>query len=161
MYQLRTSLSVNVVFVARFVNCRSTSAGVQVWMQLQMHVSPHVFKGNPRQSWSLDSTYRIPGTGLFSFVNPFGMGPVRIPAKENESDLTIVSDSTYGPTFRDDDRKHTYSAYLHISDNANSSRSNRCCVHQRVYIKGKSIRELSFTGTNQFNVDDYEVFEFF
>ena len=89
------------------------------------------------------------------------MGPVQIPAKENESGLTIVSESTYGPTFQDDDRTHTYSAYLHISDNANSSRSNRCSVHQRVYRKGKSIRELSFTGTNQFNVDDYEVFEFF
>ena len=90
------------------------------------------------------------------------MGPVRIPAKENESGLTIVSDSTYGPTFRDDDRTHTYSAYLHISDNANSSRSNRCCVYERgVYRKGQPKRELSFTGTNQFNVDDYEVFEFF
>ena len=59
MYQLRTSLSANFVFVDRFVNCRSASAGVQVWMQLQLHVSPHVFEGNPRQSWSLDSTLWI------------------------------------------------------------------------------------------------------
>ena len=59
-------------------------------------------------------------------------------------------------------RTHTYSAYLHISNNANSSRSNRCCVYERgVYIKGQPKRELSFTGANQFNVDDYEVFEFF
>lgn len=90
------------------------------------------------------------------------MGPVRIPAKENESGLTIVSESTYGPTFRDDDLTHTYSAWLHISDNANSSRSNCCHVPERgVRIKGKSPRELFFTSTNKFNVDDYEVFEFF
>lgn len=90
------------------------------------------------------------------------MGPVRIPAKENESGLTIVSESTYGPTFRDDDRTHTYSAWLRISDNANSSRSNFCHVPERgVRIKGKSPRELFFTSSNKFNVDDYEVFEFF
>ena len=90
------------------------------------------------------------------------MGPVRIPAEENESGLTIVSESTCGPTFRDDDRTHTYAAYLHISDNADSSRSNCCLIREGgVRIKGKSPKQLLFTGTNKFNADDYEVFEFF
>lgn len=84
-----------------------------------------------------------------------------MPTEEKESGLRIVSNSTSGPTFRDYDRTHTYSAYLHISDNANSSRSNCCYLRERVMRpKGKS-RELFFTGTNKFNVDDYEVFEFF
>ena len=89
------------------------------------------------------------------------MEPVRVPTEKNESGLRIVSNSSSGPTFRDYDGTHTYSAYLHISDNANSSRSNCCYLDENVMrTKGKP-RELFFTGTDKFSVDDYEVFEFF
>lgn len=97
---------------------------------------------------------------LFSLVNPFGMGPIRIPAEEKESGCTIVSASTCGPVFQKDCRSSS-SIYLHISDNANLSRSSYCCLCDKFSCPEGKPADLFFTGTNKFNVDDYEVFEFY
>ena len=97
---------------------------------------------------------------LFSLVNPFGMGPIRIPAEENESGCTIVSASTYGPIFQADYNSSS-PTYLHISDNANLSRSSYCCLCEKFSCPEGMAEDLFFTGTSKFNVDDYEVFEFY
>ena len=101
---------------------------------------------------------------LFSLVNPFGIGPVRIPAEENESGCSIVCDSKYGPTFGRDLKVATtgkYLSYLHISDNANSSRSSYCRLGGTFACPEGKTGDLFFTGAAKFNVDDYEVFEFY
>lgn len=94
---------------------------------------------------------------LFSLVNPFGMGPIRIPAEEKESVCHIVSVSTYGPIFQGSFSKD----YLHISDEANLSRSSYCCLYGKFSCPEGKPQDLFFTGTNKFKVDDYEVFEFY
>ena len=97
---------------------------------------------------------------LFSLVNPFETGQVRIPAEEKESGCTIVSASTFGPTFRRE--WHPSSpTYLHISDNANSSRSSYCCLRDKFSSPEGKPGDLFFTGAKKFNVVDYEVFEFY
>ena len=93
---------------------------------------------------------------LFSLVNPFGVGPVRLPDKENESGCVIVCHSKYGPTFQDDVK--TYKSYLYISDNANASSSSYSCLHGKFSCPEGKPRDLFFTGSKNFAVDDYEVF---
>ena len=97
---------------------------------------------------------------LFSLVNPFGVGPVRIPAEENQSGCFIIFDSKYGPTFLSD--LETYDEiYLYISDNANASRSSCSCLHGKFSCPEEKPGDLFFTGTKHFTVDDYEVFELY
>ena len=94
---------------------------------------------------------------LFSLVNPFGVGPVRIPDEENESGCVIVCDSKYGPTFRQELKTYGRS-YLYISDNANASSSSYSCLHGKFSCPEGKPRDLFFTGSKNFTVDDYEVF---
>ena len=94
---------------------------------------------------------------LFSLVNPFGVGPVRIPAEENQSGCVIVCDSKYGPTFQED-LKTFGESYLYISDNAHASPSYSCLQGKFSCPEGKP-GDLFFTGGKRFTVDDYEVFE--
>ena len=98
---------------------------------------------------------------LFSLVNPFGMGPVRIPDEENESSCVIVCDSKYGPTFREDFKVHFRNSYLHISDNANASPLSFSCLHGKFSCPEGKPGDLFFTGVKKFTVDDYEVFELY
>ena len=58
---------------------------------------------------------------LFSLVNPFGTEPVRIPADEKESGCVIACKKSLGPSFGQD---YWSEKYLHISNNAQSSRSS-------------------------------------
>ena len=101
---------------------------------------------------------------LFSLVNPFGVGPVRIPDEENESGCVIVCDSKYGPTFRQDLKAATFfltKSYLYISDNANASPSSYCCLFGNFSCPKGKPGDLFFTGSKNFTVDDYEVFELY
>ena len=99
---------------------------------------------------------------LFSLVNPFGVGSVRIPADENQSGCFIVCESKYGPTFRQD-LKVTLprKSYLRISDNANESPSSYCCLFGNFSGPEGKPGDLFFTGSKNFIVDDYEVFELY
>lgn len=96
---------------------------------------------------------------LFSLVNPFGVGPVRIPAEENQSGCFIACNSNNGPTFRQD-RSVVYS-YLLISNNANASPSSYCYLHGKFSCPEGKPGDLFFTGRKNFTVDDYEVFELY
>ena len=98
---------------------------------------------------------------LFSLVNPFGVGPVRIPAEENQSGCSIVCDSKYGPTFQALQAALPRKSYLHISDNANVSLSSHSRLHGKFSCPEGKPGELFFTGTKNFTVDDYEVFELY
>ena len=95
---------------------------------------------------------------LFSLVNPFGVGPVRIPAEEDQSGCVIVCDSKYGPTFR---QAIGMKSYLQISDNANASPSSCCSLVGNFSCPEGKPGGLFFTGRKKFTVDDYEVFELF
>ena len=100
---------------------------------------------------------------LFSLVNPFGMGPVRIPAEENQSGCFIVCDSKYGPTFRQHLKVLFRDSYLHISDNANAnaSPSSFSSLHGNFSSPEGKPGDLFLTGVKKFTVDDYEVFELY
>ena len=96
---------------------------------------------------------------LFSLVNPFGVGPVRIPAEENQSDCVILCNSEYGPTFQGG--KKVINRYLCISDNANVSPSSYCSLFGDFSCPLGKPGDLFFTGRKKFTVDDYEVFEWY
>ena len=96
---------------------------------------------------------------LFSLVNPFGVGPVRIPAEENQSGCVIVCDSKYGPTFRQE--VISMKSYLYISNNANASPSSYCSLFGNFLCPEGKPGDLFFTGSKNFTVDDYEVFEMY
>ena len=97
---------------------------------------------------------------LFSLVNPFGVGPVRIPAKENQSGCFIVCESKYGPTFRQNLDTDIFSgkSFLYISDKANASSSSYCSLFGNFSCPKGKPGDLFFTGSKNFAVDDYEVF---
>ena len=94
---------------------------------------------------------------LFSLVNPFGVGPVRIPAEENQSGCFIVCGSKYGPTFRQE-KSAFIQNFLYISDNANASPSSCCSLFGKFSCPEGKPGDLFFTGSKNFTVDDYEVF---
>ena len=98
---------------------------------------------------------------LFSLVNPFGVGPVRIPTEENQSGCSIVCGSKYGPTFRLDFKTDFMQNFLYISDNANASPSSYCSLFGKFSCPEGKPGDLFFTGTKNFTVDDYEVFELY
>ena len=99
---------------------------------------------------------------LFSLVNPFGVGPVRIPAEESQSGCFIICESKYGPTFRQDLKvAFPMKSYLYISDNANASPSSYCCLFGNFSCPEGKPGDLFFTGSKNFTVDDYEVFELY
>ena len=87
------------------------------------------------------------------------MGPVRIPAEENQSGCFILCDSKYGPTFVSEVKTYD-KIYLYISNNANASPSCSC-LHGKFSCPEGKPGDLFFTGTKNFTVDDYEVFEFY
>ena len=99
---------------------------------------------------------------LFSLVNPFGVGPVRIPDEENESGCVIVCHRKYGPTFLQDVKTAFLTgSYLYISDNANASPSSYSSLHGKFSCPEGKPPNLFFTGSKSFTVDDYEVFELY
>ena len=87
------------------------------------------------------------------------MGPVRIPAEENQSDCVIVCNSKYGPTFQG--RKKFITPYLYISDSANTSPSSYCSLFGDFSCPLGKAGDVFFTGLKKFTVDDYEVFEWY
>ena len=90
------------------------------------------------------------------------MGSVRIPDEENESGCFIVCESTFGPTFRQDLKVALpMKSYLHISGNANASPSSYCCLFGNFAGPEGKPGDLLFTGSKNFTVDDYEVFELY
>ena len=100
---------------------------------------------------------------MFSLVNPFGVGPVRIPAEENQSGCLIVCNGKYGPTFRQELKSgwQLSSSYFHISDKANTSPSSFCSLEGKFSCPEGKPGDLFFTGGKKFTVDDYEVFELY
>ena len=140
--------SLAVVILRVKVSCITSVDGIALWFSSQGECLEVV---QSKQAF------------LFSLVNPFGIGPVRIPAEENESGCSIVCDSKYGPTFGRNLVTTTgkYLSYLHISDNANSSRSSYCSLSGKFSCPERKTGDLFFTGAEKFNVDDYEVFEFY
>ena len=98
---------------------------------------------------------------LFSLVNPFGVGPVRIPDEKNGSGCVIVCNSNKGPTFRQD-LSVPYS-YLQISNNANACGSplSYSRLHGRFSCPEGKPGDLFLTGSKRFIVDDYEVFQLY
>lgn len=100
---------------------------------------------------------------MFSLVNPFGVGPVRIPAEENQSGCLIVCFGKYGPTFRQEVKGGwtLSSSYFHISDKADTSPASFCCLEGKFSCPEGKPGDLFFTGGKKFTVDDYEVFELY
>ena len=81
---------------------------------------------------------------LFSLVNPFGTEPVRIPADEKESGCVIACKKSLGPSFGQD---YWSEKYLHISNNAQSSRSSYSRLREKFSCPGGKQGDLFFTGT--------------
>ena len=85
---------------------------------------------------------------LFSVVNPYGLGPTKLPLTNNQS--AIYCDSSYGPTFGE-------GIDLHISGNANSNALSYSILGSS-YERPSGQQSTFFTGAQQFSVADYEVF---
>ena len=86
---------------------------------------------------------------LFSIMNPKGVAPSKMPLKDQQ--YAIYCESNMGPTFG---KGLTYD--LHISNDANTSGKSYSflgCSYQL-----PTGQHTFFTGANNFDVTDYEVF---
>ncbi|KAL9954761.1 hypothetical protein ACROYT_G042336 [Oculina patagonica] len=74
----------------------------------------NIFGGFTEKSWVSSAPYIIcEDAFLFSMVNPYGLGPTKMPLKSHGKNYAIYSDISYGPTFGRSQHD------LHISENAN------------------------------------------
>ena len=83
-------------------------------------------------------------------VNPYGLGPTKMPLKTQQQQHAICCDPGYGPVFGS---PHD----LYISNNANANTSSRSflgCTYERP----PGQQDTFFTGSTKFTVTDYEVF---
>ena len=84
---------------------------------------------------------------MFSMVNPYGLGPTKMPLKTQQQQEAIYCDPGYGLVFG-------VGFDLFIS-NANTSSSSRL---GRTYKRPPGQQQTFFTGSTYFTVTDYEVF---
>ena len=83
-------------------------------------------------------------------VNPYGLGPTKMPLRTQEQQDAIYCRPGYGPVFG---AGHD----LFISNNANANTSSRSrLVH--TYERPPGRQDTFFTGSTNFTVTDYEVF---
>ncbi|XP_078350503.1 uncharacterized protein LOC144635272 [Oculina patagonica] len=111
----------------------------------------NVFGGFTEVSWTRRGGWTCSFDAfLFSMVNPQGLGPTKMPIKNQHQQTAIYSDRSYGPTFGE-------GLDLYISkyiDTDNSSRSNL----GDTYKCPQGQQSTFFTGGRNFTVTDYEVF---
>ena len=88
---------------------------------------------------------------LFSMVNPFGVVPSKMPLVKNQQN-GINCNSSYGPTFGGG---HD----LHVSNNANTGGVSYSYLGHTYQLPAGQ-QNAFFTGAQNFNVTDYEVFGF-
>ena len=85
-------------------------------------------------------------------VNPYGLGPTKMPLKTQEQQHAILCHPGYGPAFGGG-----AGVDLFISNNANENTSSRSrLVH--TYERPPGRQDTFFTGSTNFTVTDYEVF---
>jgi len=121
-----------------------------------------IFGGFTEAAWITPENHRteyIPSMEafLFSLVNPYRVEPVKMPTEEGRRASNIVCRDSLGPSFGGD---KFYRCDLSIADNADSSRTSYnqlSTCHQCPEGKQGS---TFLTGSKQFLVIDYEVFEF-
>ena len=83
-------------------------------------------------------------------VNPYGLGPTKMPLKTQEQQHAIICEPAYGPVFG--------GGYdLLISNNANANTSSRSRLGY-TYERPPVLQDTFFTGSTNFTVTDYEVF---
>ena len=83
-------------------------------------------------------------------VNPYGLGPTKMPLKTQEQQHAIFCHPAYGPVFG--------AGYdLYISNNANENNSSRSGLGD-TYERPPARQDTFFTGSANFTVTDYEVF---
>ena len=85
-------------------------------------------------------------------VNPYGLGPTKMPLKTQEQQSAIYCHRCRGPAFG---AGHD----LFISNNANANTSSRSRLGH-TYERPPEQRHTFFTGSKNFTVTDYEVFGF-
>ena len=88
---------------------------------------------------------------LFSIVNPHGLGPTKLRLVAGQEQNAIYCKSSYGPTFG---KGHD----LHISENANKNNKSYSFLGNSYQCPLKGKRGTLFTNTDDFTVEDYEVF---
>ena len=87
---------------------------------------------------------------LFSFVNPSGLGPTKVPLISGIDSKGIIRVSSLGPVFGGGND-------LMISDNADES-PNSTSKLGHTYQLPPGQQSTFFTGVQNFTVTDYEVF---
>lgn len=102
---------------------------------------------------------------LFSLHNPYGVQPVKMPGildpRSGKTRINIFRDSPSGPAFGNPGALSHKDYDLKIAAKANEFRNS--CSHLGISYEcpeGKH-GELFLTGTPEFLVADYEVFEFY
>ena len=83
-------------------------------------------------------------------VNPYGLGPTKMPLKTQQQQHAICCYRNDGPAFG---AGHD----LFISNNANSNTSSRSRLGD-TYERPPGQQQTFFTGSTNFTVTDYEVF---
>ena len=87
---------------------------------------------------------------LFSMVNPYGLGPTKMPLKTQQQQRhAILCHPGYGPAFGGGQD-------LYISNNANANTSSYTFSYTYEHPPGQ--QDTFFTGSECFTVTDYEVF---
>ena len=83
-------------------------------------------------------------------VNPYGLGPTKMPLMTQQEQQAMYSHSNYGPVFGAGND-------LCISNDANTNTSSRSRLGH-TYERPPGQQGTFFTGSNSFTVTDYEVF---
>lgn len=110
----------------------------------------YVFGGYASQSWNSNGSYiNAQDSFLFLLTNANGNQPTKFICKKNS--YALYGDESYGPTFGNN---HD----LKISDCSNAN-NDSCCNLGGSYPNTLSLGPLTFTGENEFQITDIEVFK--
>ena len=111
----------------------------------------YTFGGYAGNSWNSTNAYQVaPTSFLFVLNNSFGDAPTMLPLTSQNNAYAMYGNNDRGPSFGNG---HD----LHISNNPMSN-SNSYCGIQNAYVNGLGRGNNTFTGTRNFQVQDYEVY---
>jgi len=111
----------------------------------------NIFGGFTEQSWTSNRGWVTCSQAfLFSMVNPYGLGPTKLPLVTGREQNAIYCDDRFGPVFGPAND-------LCISANANTNTSSSSRLGSS-YQCPPGQKSMFFTGAACFTVTDYEVF---
>jgi len=109
----------------------------------------HIFGGYAADSWDSSTNYKnIVGCFIFTITNPHNILPTKYNYSNNGNSL--YCNAGYGPTFGGHD--------LYVSTNANTV-TNSASSFPHSYFDTTGHGNNTFTGSKNFTVKDYEVFQ--